>query len=31
MKNVHDVIVVGLGVIGAAALWRVSQKNAPTY
>lgn len=26
MKNVHDVIVIGLGVMGASALWRASQK-----
>ncbi len=26
MKPIHDVIVIGLGVMGAAALWRVSQK-----
>lgn len=26
MKNIHDVIVIGLGVMGAAALWRVASK-----
>ncbi|MGF6096861.1 N-methyl-L-tryptophan oxidase [Pseudomonas sp. 18175] len=28
MKDLHDVLVIGLGVMGAAALWRASQKSA---
>lgn len=28
MKNAYDVIVIGLGVMGAAAVWRVAQKGA---
>ncbi|KRP63464.1 hypothetical protein TU82_20655 [Pseudomonas orientalis] len=31
MRNAYDVIVIGLGIMGAAALWRVAAKRSPIY